>query len=324
VALVKCGSTGQLLALKAISKNMLTRRRLERYPKNEKLAMQRCCSPFVVQLVATFCRERDLYLLMEAALGGNLFEAYVNCGLYSSEPHARFYIACVLLGLDHLHGRRILYRDLRMENVVLSSRGYGKLCDLGMALPLWSSLTRAYTVCGTPEYMAPEVASRSGYTRTADWWSLGVLLHELLTGRTPFAAGSPAEVFKKARAGVDVLGLPDGLSWVDLVRGLCKQAPSARLPALRGGIKNVQVHPWFGSSGFDWAAVVAGTVAAPFVPAALLGLQDLSAGSRPEEANVHMHVGAAPSGPASAWDRGFESTVGPVISPPSNLNGGRA
>lgn len=270
VSLVRSSETGQVLALKSISKGRLAQSHLACSPKVERDAMRACDSPFLVKLAATFNRGPRLYLLMEAALGGDLFMTYQQQKLFGSEVHAMFYTAGVVCALQHMHERQIMYRDLKMENVVLDAQGYPKLCDFGASSFKWSG---SYTVCGTREYMAPEIITQKMHTCAVDWWALGVLLYELLMGSTPFTSEDPQELLALVKAGIKHLKLPSR-PWSSLVQGLCHQDPQQRLPLLAGGIDNVKAHEWFMEVEFDWHDFESHTAPAPFVPERTTDVED--------------------------------------------------
>lgn len=310
VNLVKCHVTGQKLALKRLSKGLLVHKKMQARVKNEKLALQQACSPFIIRLAACFNTPTDLYLLTEAATGGNLFTAYAEAQLVGSDTHAQFYVACMAMALDHLHQKDIIYRDLKLDNVVLDARGYAKLCDFGLATILQPSGAfqwfgnRAYTACGTPDYMAPEIMTSSGYTCSADWWSLGIVTHELMTGNTPFRAPRLKDIFAKARLGIDAVRFPAGVEWPELVRGLCRRDPSQRLPMQQGGMRNIQESPWFGNAGFDWNAHASCQMDAPYRPSTLSDAEPVDDMASPE---VIAYVDDG-----SQWDMDFEQRVGPA------------
>jgi len=266
VTLVRCPKTFRCFALKAMSKASILKHQMYHCVKAEKQVMGESCNRFIIQLFASFSRNDHIYLLMEPAMGGDLFSAYRTHELFGSQKHALFYAACIVRALEHLHGLRVIYRDLKMENVVLDVRGYGKLCDLGMAkMVVWPS--RAYTICGTLEYLAPEILTGWGYSYPVDWWALGILVCEMVAGETPFEAGSVSEVHRRLMAGMEKIKFETEAPWTDLVRGLCQRIPEYRLPMQGLGIREIERHPWYLEAGFGWRRHALQEVPAPHVPA---------------------------------------------------------
>lgn len=147
---------------------------------NEKLIMQDCDNPFIVKLHRTFQDSKYLYMLMEPCLGGEIWTLLRRNKRFSDET-AQFYVGCVILALDYLHDRGIIYRDLKPENLLLDSNGYVKLTDFGFSRRLDQGQL-AGTFCGTTEYLAPEIITQKSYDFKADVWSLGILVYELVTG----------------------------------------------------------------------------------------------------------------------------------------------
>lgn len=293
------------MALKSLSKGMLVKRSLQKSVTSEKQVMQKADSPFIVKLLATFDAAQHLHFLMEAAMGGDLFTVYCRHSLYGSAAHARFYAACAARALEHLHGRRCLYRDLKMENLVLDCGGYAKLCDFGLATCLASRPDgRARTVCGTLGYMAPEVAGGDGYSYAVDWWGLGILVFELMRGTSPFSAPAPWQIHAKVAAGIEsVTGHLRGGTWLRLVRALCCKGPGLRLPMLPGGLQNVEEHAWFDEAAFPWAAHRRRELAPPHAPEPLEGAGDLRHFS-PEGQSRPPDVCYESQG--TGWTAGFE------------------
>lgn len=308
VTLVRCQLTGQLLALKAMSKSRMAS--AGKSPHMEKATMLAARSPFLIRLAASFERGMYFYLLQEAALGGDLHTAYQRKNLYGSEVHSRFYIASVVCALEHLHSLSIIFRDVKMENLVLDMIGICKLCDFGAATFKPNSqisddgdnVMKTYTLTGTPEYMAPEVVSGSGYHCAADWWSVGILLYELQMAETPFEAEEIESVYSQILVGLPTALLPAGeSSWGDLVRGFCQMDSSQRLPML-GGAQKVKAHQWFAEVDFDWDAFEHSAMPAPYVPMRSWA-EDLP----------HAPALIVPkASPEAALTGGFEETRGPA------------
>ena len=169
--------TGELLAMKCILKSLALKKNKHLQVKAEKAALEACRHPNIISLFATFSDEQHVYLLMELALGGELFALIEEMGALD-ERDARFYAASVTLALEHLHGVGFIFRDMKPENLLLNSGGHLKLCDLGLA----KATERAWTLVGTPQYLAPEVLRGEGATRAVDWWGLGILVYEMLCG----------------------------------------------------------------------------------------------------------------------------------------------
>ena len=159
----------------------------------EKEALMDCRHPFITRLFGTFQDHSSLYFCLELMSGGDLFGLLDLFPTGVREDHARFYTATVALALRHIHSRGYVYRDVKLENVLIGGDGYVKLCDFGFAK--CASESRTFTKCGTDEYAPPEVVSGKGRSTAADWWGLGVLLHEMLTGRPPFEGRSAQDIF---------------------------------------------------------------------------------------------------------------------------------
>eukprot|EP00929_Paragymnodinium_shiwhaense_P029645 TRINITY_DN1693_c0_g1_i1.p1 TRINITY_DN1693_c0_g1~~TRINITY_DN1693_c0_g1_i1.p1 ORF type:complete len:868 (-),score=235.57 TRINITY_DN1693_c0_g1_i1:567-3170(-) len=305
VTLEKDTMTGQTFAVKALSKGFIVANHQELSIMNEKTIMRMTNSPFLVRLAATFNSKDWLYFLMEAALGGELFTVYQDHQFYKSEPHAKFYSACVAKAFEHLHARKIIYRDLKPENLLLDGRGYCKVADFGLAKFV---IGHTFTTCGTPEYFAPEMVKNCGHTVAVDWWTLGILIYEFMTSETPFADPRGAmSIFQKVVQGFDgSVKFPRGDSpWAELVRQLCQQEPQKRLAMQNGGCENVFSHRWFNK--FSWSDLCAKTMKAPYLPG-VRSPEDIS--------NFHASEDDAPPfvpyhDPKTGWDRDFEDRTGP-------------
>jgi cGMP-dependent protein kinase len=189
------------------------------------------------------------------------------------ESAAMFYVGCIALALGHMHRMGVAYRDLKPENTLIDQHGYCKLIDFGFAKKIpGPEGNLSYTVCGSPEYVAPEIILSKGHDRTVDLWALGILAYELMVGHTPFAHESRSVVFKQIIASDKFLGSasmwPRGFKpeAKAFVKGLVASKPTSRKGAGKSGIAEIQNMDWFTKNGFDWSALLAKKLVAPLVP----------------------------------------------------------
>ncbi|MEE6468735.1 hypothetical protein FKM82_008359, partial [Ascaphus truei] len=175
---------GQLYAMKVLKKATLKVRDRVR-TKMERDILVEVNHPFIVKLHYAFQTEGKLYLILDFLRGGDLFTRLSKEVMFTEED-VKYYLAELALALDHLHSLGIIYRDLKPENILLDEEGHIKLTDFGLSKESIDHEKKAYSFCGTVEYMAPEVVNRRGHTQSADWWSFGVLMFEMLTGTLPF------------------------------------------------------------------------------------------------------------------------------------------
>jgi p70 ribosomal S6 kinase len=270
VVMVRSRLSGNSYAMKCISKRMLHKRNHVTYMKAERDIMARVDHPFIVRLKCAFQTDNKLFLVMDYLAGGELFFHLNKQGLMLEES-SQFYIAEIVLALEHLHSLDILHRDLKPENVLLGLDGHVCLTDFGLAKELEPDEEEGLkTICGTNEYMAPEMILRKGYGKAVDWWSTGCLMYEMLTGYPPFQGPTTKELNRKILN--DRVSLP---KWVSsschqILRGLLERNVSKRLGAMRstmfevGGISAIKGHPFFKS--LDWHALFSKNVSPPFIP----------------------------------------------------------
>lgn len=230
---------------------------------NEKNILLMTNSVFIIKLYETYNGSQTLYFLMEPALGGELYATYNRKGFHGSEKHALYYIAGVVCAFEHVHERRIIYRDLKPENLLITDKGHEKLTDMGLAKFV---IGKTYTTCGTPDYFAPELIASTGHTTAVDWWGLGILTFELMSGHPPFESAYPMQIYSKVMKGINKVPFPVKCQGPvgDLIRALLKKEPSERLPMRPGGVKNVKDHKWYAE--FGWSAFEACTLEPPFAP----------------------------------------------------------
>ncbi|OZJ05863.1 hypothetical protein BZG36_00869 [Bifiguratus adelaidae] len=268
VILVKHKVTGQLYAMKVLKKaSLFIHAKEAEHTKAERQILSDVQHPFIVKLYYAFQTDQKLYLILEYASGGELFTHLATERMFSEET-AAFYLAELVLALEHLHSLGIVYRDLKPENCLLSADGHIMLTDFGLSkvgLDGEGEDAATRTVCGTVEYMAPEVLLELAYDRTVDWWSLGIMLYDMLTGSPPFSATNR----KKTQENVikKKLVLPYYLSpdAKDLLTRLLRKNPNIRLGY--GGAKGVQAikqHRFFRK--IDWQALAERRLQPPIVP----------------------------------------------------------
>lgn len=254
---------GKLFAMKVLRKASLKVRDRVR-TKMERDILSDVKHPFIVTLHYAFQTEGKLYLVLEFLRGGDLFTRLSKEVMFTEED-VKFYLAELALALDHLHTLGIIYRDLKPENILLDSDGHIKLTDFGLSKESIDEDKKTFSFCGTVEYMAPEVVNRRGHGITADWWSFGVLMYEMLTGSLPFQGENrkaTMTMILKAKLGMPQFLSPEAQS---LLRVLFKRNPINRLGHGHDGIKHIQAHSFFAS--IDWEKLYNRQVNPPFKPA---------------------------------------------------------
>uniref|UniRef100_A0A9J7ZB30 non-specific serine/threonine protein kinase n=1 Tax=Cyprinus carpio carpio TaxID=630221 RepID=A0A9J7ZB30_CYPCA len=260
---IKGSDTGQLYAMKVLKKATLKVRDRVR-SKMERDILAEVNHPFIVKLHYAFQTEGKLYLILDFLRGGDLFTRLSKEVMFTEED-VKFYLAELALALDHLHSLGIIYRDLKPENILLDEEGHIKITDFGLSKEAIDHDKRAYSFCGTIEYMAPEVVNRRGHTQSADWWSFGVLMFEMLTGSLPFQGKDRKETMAlilKAKLGMPQFLSPEVQS---LLRALFKRNPSNRLGAGPDGVEEIKRHIFFAT--IDWNKLYRREIKPPFKPA---------------------------------------------------------
>ncbi|XP_067900927.1 ribosomal protein S6 kinase alpha-2 isoform X4 [Heterodontus francisci] len=260
---IKGSDAGQLYAMKVLKKATLKVRDRVR-SKMERDILAEVNHPFIVKLHYAFQTEGKLYLILDFLRGGDLFTRLSKEVMFTEED-VKFYLAELALALDHLHGLGIIYRDLKPENVLLDEDGHIKITDFGLSKEAVDHDKRAYSFCGTIEYMAPEVVNRRGHAQSADWWSFGVLMFEMLTGSLPFQGKDRKETMAlilKAKLGMPQFLSPEAQS---LLRALFKRNPCNRLGAGPDGVEEIKRHCFFGT--IDWNKLYRKEIKPPFKPA---------------------------------------------------------
>merc|ERR1711962_794119 len=254
----------KIYAMKVLKKATIVRNQKDTaHTKAERNILEDVKHPFIVDLIYAFQTKGKLYLILEYLSGGELFMHLEREGIFLEE-HACFYVSEITLALEHLHRQGIIYRDLKPENILLDARGHVKLTDFGLCKESIDETSVTHTFCGTIEYMAPEILTRTGHGEAVDWWSLGALMYDMLTGAPPFTAENRKKTIEKILKGK--LNLPPYLTpdARDLLRRLLKKQATQRLG---GGVDDavpIKEHNFFRQ--LNWDDVIARRVEPPFRP----------------------------------------------------------
>jgi len=177
----------QVYAMKTIRKDLLLEKTLIEHCLLEKEVLMNTDHPFMVNMEYVFQTENRIFFIMRFVRGGELYR-HLRAEKHFSEKRAKFYVMQVALAIGHLHSMNVVYRDLKPENILMDTDGYIRLTDFGLSKSLERS-EDAYTFCGTPQYLAPEILAKNGHNKPVDWWTLGILTYELIVGFTPFYCG---------------------------------------------------------------------------------------------------------------------------------------
>ncbi|CAB55075.2 Ribosomal protein S6 kinase beta [Caenorhabditis elegans] len=255
---------GQIFAMKVLQKATIVRNQKDTaHTKAERNILEAVKSPFICDLLYAFQTGGKLYLILEYLSGGELFMHLEREGMFM-ENVAKFYLSEIVVSLEHLHQQGIIYRDLKPENILLDAYGHVKLTDFGLCKEEIEGDQKTHTFCGTIEYMAPEILMRCGHGKAVDWWSLGALMFDMLTGGPPFTAENRRKTIDKILKGR--LTLPAYLSNEarDLIKKLLKRHVDTRLGAGLSDAEEIKSHAFFKTT--DWNLVYARQLEAPFKP----------------------------------------------------------
>jgi len=263
VMLCRKKDTQQLYAMKVLKKEHVLKRKQVAHTRTERSVLGLVDHPFVVKLYYAFQTGDKLHFVLDFCSGGELFFHLGRAGRFS-EGRGRFYTAEIALALGHLHTKSVVYRDLKPENILLDSEGHIKLADFGLSKEgVNSGESGARSFCGTPEYLAPEVLNRTGHGTSVDWWSLGALLYEMLTGLPPWYSQDRQKMFASIRN--SVLDFPEYIS--PLARGILSDFLTRDVTKRLGSkndVDDVKQHRFF--HGVNWDALYNRQIPAPFVP----------------------------------------------------------
>jgi len=297
VEMVKCRNRpSTAFALKCLKKQHIVETQQQEHVFSEKNILMSCKHNFITRLYKTFKDKKYIYMLMEVSLGGELWTILRDRGWFD-DTTTRFYIACVVSAFEYLHNRGIIYRDLKPENLLLDKQGYIKMVDFGFSKHIDSG-RKTWTFCGTPEYVAPEIILNKGHDRAVDFWSLGVLMYELLTGTPPFTASDPMKVYNIILRGFDQITVPRNVNRtaVTLMKRFCRENPVERIGYQKDGVADIKKHRWF--QGFDWEGLDSRSLDPPITPK-VQGPSDTS------NFDKYPRDEVVPGDEVSGWDKEF-------------------
>lgn len=268
---MKKKDTGVVYAMKVLKKQHLVQRKQVQHTQTERRVLETIDHPFIVSLRFAFQTDDKLYMVCDYFSGGELFFHLKNTGRFE-ELRARYYAAQIVSALECLHKHSVVYRDLKPENVLLDEDGNIRLTDFGLSKQSVSGGALTHTFCGTPEYLAPEVIEGKGYGQAVDWWSLGTLLYEMMTGLPPFYHENLNVMYEKILK--SKLTFPTHLSAAaqGLLSRLLDRNPKTRLGATSAD--EIKKHEFF--IGLDWEKLYRKELKAPFKPNNTDGTTDTS------------------------------------------------
>ena len=260
VSLVYNEELKRYFAMKTLKKDYIKKYQQTKHTKEERKIMEKIDYPFISKLYYAFQTKKSLYMITEFMAGGEMFH-HLHEFHHFDENRTRFYIAELVLAIDHLHKNNILYRDLKPENILLDEIGHIKLTDFGLSKIMNNiEKDKTYTVCGTPIYVAPEVLTGQGYDKLVDWWSLGVLLYEFLAGYSPYREAKNRVDIKIYKKKLKQDPLISDIAF-DLISKLCQ--PNVRLRIGKNS-KDIKNHKFFES--IDWIKLEKKEITPPFKP----------------------------------------------------------
>ena len=260
VRIAKNKKTNNYVAMKIMKKHEILRLKQADHIANEIKILAMIEHPFVITFDGFTQDERYLYLALELINGGELFTYLRDVGRFPIDQ-ARIYIAQIISIFEYLHDKNIIYRDLKPENILIHNSGYLKLTDFGFAKVVEG---RTYTLCGTPEYLAPEIILNKGHGKPVDWWTCGILLYEMIVGIDPFNDDDTMMVYQKILKGK--VRFPSGFdsNAKSLVKHLLEGDLTKRYGNLKGGVNDIKEHRFF--NDLDWEKLNKMELLPPYVP----------------------------------------------------------
>lgn len=262
VKLAKYKQDNKYYAVKFMKKHEIIKATQVDHINNEKRLMAQIDYPFIVNMMGFAKDPHFVYIVMECLTGGELYKHLRTARKFSDEV-AKFYALQMGAAFQHIHSKNIIHRDLKPENILLMPNGYCKLTDFGFA-KIMEPGTRTYTLCGTPEYIAPEVLLNKGHGKPVDWWTLGILIYEMIVGQPPFCDEDPMGIYQKVLAGKVYLPKYFDKNAKALVKKLLTADLSKRYGNLKDGPRDILTHKWLAT--LNLAALERYEIPAPYKP----------------------------------------------------------
>jgi len=260
VHLARLKANGEYYALKVMKKEDIIQYKQVEHILNEKHILEQINHPFIVNMLCGFQDNTNIYIVTEFSCGGELF-SFLRAQKYFTNDIAKFYAAEVIVVFEYLHSKDIIYRDLKPENILLDETGHIRLIDFGFAKHV-TDVT--YTLCGTPDYLAPEIIQSKPYSQAVDWYALGVLIYEMLAGYPPFYKEDHVELYQQILEGKYSFPSQINHNARDLIRKLLQPDLSKRYGNLKGGVDDIKNHKWF--AGVNWDHVENKLIVPPYIP----------------------------------------------------------
>lgn len=296
VFLAELKGNKKLYAIKVIRKDILIEYNQIKNTKLEKDIMFKCQHQFLVGMEFLFMSDLRLFFVMPFIRGGELYR-FFKAKKRFQEHEVKFYAVQIALALGYLHKRRIIHRDLKLENILVDMNGYLKIIDFGLAKMLDSTEgQQTKTYCGTPEYIAPEMIKQTGHNSSVDWWALGILIYEMTIGVTPFFNRNKNLLFQKIERAKLIFpdqkkyGLSYSKEFCDIVDKLLNKNFEKRLGS-KDGVHEVLAHPWF--KDIDIKAIEAQTVVPPLKPDLKGDKLDMKYFNSNEQSELNSYMPAA-------------------------------
>lgn len=260
VRFVTFRATGKHYALKTLKKAAIIKMKQVDHIMSEKAILGVLEHPFIVNMYGSFHDQRYIHMVLEYVVGGEFFTHLRKAGRFDNDQ-ACFYASQITAIFEYCHSKNIVYRDLKPENILINADGYVKLTDFGFAKVIEH---RTYTLCGTPEYIAPEVLLNKGHGKPVDWWTLGILIYEMIVGYPPFVDEDPMGIYQKILSGKIVFPKLFDKNAKALVKKLLTADLGKRYGNLKNGVDDIKDHKWF--KEIKWQNLLAKNIDAPFKP----------------------------------------------------------